>query len=191
MNAQAIPRQSWLPFTPLIRFSCALWGHVVDNGVQAGALLEPGGAAAARSIWARMIQNVRPAHALLFSCATIPMFVWHAHADQDACVRCGHPLVFPAGAATGLIASVSPRRSDMPVGCSVIASTPWRCETGSSIRVPLRSQLLETTGPCRQDWHPLLCFFTAHRVRFLTRRQGYTEDVCDDCGHPFCFADVP
>jgi DNA-directed RNA polymerase subunit RPC12/RpoP len=37
--------------------------------------------------------------------------------------------------------------------------------------------------------HPLICFFTAHRIRFLTRRDGYAEYVCGDCGHPFCFAD--
>ena len=33
METQAIPRQSWLPFAPLVRFSCALWGHLVDNEV--------------------------------------------------------------------------------------------------------------------------------------------------------------
>lgn len=38
--------------------------------------------------------------------------------------------------------------------------------------------------------HPLVCFFTAHRIRFVTRRRGYAEYVCRDCGHPFCFADA-
>jgi hypothetical protein len=37
--------------------------------------------------------------------------------------------------------------------------------------------------------HPLICFFTAHRIRFIARRCGFAEYVCTDCGHPFCFAD--
>jgi len=40
----------------------------------------------------------------------------------------------------------------------------------------------------RKIRHPLACFFRAHRVRFVTRRRGYAEYVCEDCGHPFCFA---
>jgi hypothetical protein len=28
----------------------------------------------------------------------------------------------------------------------------------------------------------------AHRIVFLTTRAGYAEYVCEDCGHPFCFA---
>jgi hypothetical protein len=41
----------------------------------------------------------------------------------------------------------------------------------------------------RKVRHPLICFFTAHRVRFFARRGGFAEYVCTDCGHPFCFAD--
>lgn len=35
----------------------------------------------------------------------------------------------------------------------------------------------------------VVCFLTAHRVRFLTQRCGYAEYLCENCGHPFCFAE--
>ena len=36
--------------------------------------------------------------------------------------------------------------------------------------------------------HPAICVISGHRIRYLTRRGGFAEYVCIDCGHPFCFA---
>jgi hypothetical protein len=28
---------------------------------------------------------------------------------------------------------------------------------------------------------------SGHNLRFVVRRSGFTEYVCRNCGHPFCF----
>jgi DNA-directed RNA polymerase subunit RPC12/RpoP len=35
--------------------------------------------------------------------------------------------------------------------------------------------------------HPLICTLLGHFVRFLGRRDGYTEYRCSVCGHTFCY----
>jgi hypothetical protein len=41
----------------------------------------------------------------------------------------------------------------------------------------------------RKIFHPAICVVSGHFMRFLTRRGGYAEYVCRNCGHPFCFAE--
>ena len=108
---------------------------------------------------------------------------------EYVCVRCGHPLVFPAGSdrfegrprftkkvryACGLlghrVAAVASRQGFVE----------YACHCGHSF--------LKHAGGERKIRHPLRCFFRAHRIRFVAHREGYAEYVCDDCGHPFCFA---
>jgi DNA-directed RNA polymerase subunit RPC12/RpoP len=109
---------------------------------------------------------------------------------EYVCVRCGHPLVFRESA--DRFASCPQFKKKVRYLCGVLGH---RVE-----KIVERDGLVEFACHCghsflknHADWrkirHPLICFFTAHRVRFLTRRSGYSEYVCDDCGHPFCFAD--
>ena len=194
METQAIPRQSWLPLAPLVRFSCALWGHVVDNEVFRRA---PGRTRRCRCGAEYLGEDGSRTHVR----HTLSCFLRHHTyvrlADRDGvheyvCVRCGHPLVFPAGA--DRFAHRERFTKKVRYACGLFGHrvnavavrdgfVEYACHCGHSF---LKQQ--DHAGRIR---HPLLCFFTAHRVRFLTRRQGYAEYVCDDCGHPFCFADVP
>jgi DNA-directed RNA polymerase subunit RPC12/RpoP len=116
-------------------------------------------------------------------------------ADRDGvheyvCVRCGHPLLFAAGADP--FAERERFNKKVRYLCGLFGHRVKR--------IVERNGLVEFTCHCghsflknearmRKIRHPLVCFFTAHRVRYLTRRSGYAEYVCDDCGHPFCFAD--
>lgn len=192
METQAIPRHTSVPSRALVRLSCALWGHAVDNEVfrqargrirrcwcGAGYLGEDGSTTHVRH--------------------TLSCFLRHHTyvrlADRDGlheyvCVRCGHPLVFPAG--EDHFAARERFNKKVRYACGLFGHrvqavaerdglVEYACHCGHSF--------LKQHDNARKIRHPLLCFFTAHRVRFLTRRQGYAEYVCDDCGHPFCFAD--
>ena len=57
----------------------------------------------------------------------------------------------------------------------------YACFCGHSF---LKAQKIE--GKIR---HPAICVVAGHFIHFLTRRAGYAEYVCRNCGHPFCFAD--
>jgi transposase-like protein len=37
--------------------------------------------------------------------------------------------------------------------------------------------------------HPAVCVVSGHYIHFLAKRAGFSEYVCQNCGHPFCFAD--
>jgi DNA-directed RNA polymerase subunit RPC12/RpoP len=179
--------------TPLtLRLSCGLWGHVVDNGLfrtvgehrhrcRCGEdyLAEDGSLTHVRHTLSCFLRH----HTYVRLC------------DRDGvheyvCVRCGHPLVFAAGAdrfehqerfakkvryACGLFGhratQVAERDGFIEYACHCGHSFLKRAHADGKIR------------------HPLRCFFRAHRIRFLARRGGYAEYVCTDCGHPFCFAD--
>jgi len=57
----------------------------------------------------------------------------------------------------------------------------YACFCGHSF---LKEQKIE--GKIR---HPAICVVAGHYIHFLSRRAGYAEYVCRNCGHPFCFAD--
>lgn len=172
-----------------MRVSCALWGHVVHNEVfrqhgsrrcRCGAdyLPEDGGATHVRH--------------------TLSCFLRHHTyirlADRDGvheyvCVRCGHPLVFPAAA--DRFAHKERFAKKVRYACGLFGHrvqavaerngfVEYACFCGHSF--------LKRAGGARKIHHPLVCFFFAHRIVFVTTREGYAEYVCTDCGHPFCFA---
>ena len=192
METQAIPRHSFLPSGALIRLSCALWGHVVDNEVftrtrgrtrrcRCGA--EYLGEDGTRT-------HVRHTLSCFLRHHTYVRLADRDGAHEYVCVRCGHPLVHPADA--DRFATRDRFAKKVRYACGLFGHrvrvvavrdgfVEYACHCGHSF--------LKPHDGARKIRHPLLCFFTAHRVRFLTRREGYAEYVCDDCGHPFCFAD--
>jgi hypothetical protein len=175
------------------RLSCGVWGHVVDNHVfrtapgartcRCGAtyLAEDGGATHVRH--------------------TLACFLLHHTyvrlSDRDGvheyvCVRCGHPLVFPAR--SDPFASRGAFAKKVRYACGLFGH---RVEA-----VAQRDGLVEYACFCGHSFlkakrgaakirHPLVCFFFAHRIVFVTTREGYAEYVCTDCGHPFCFVIPP
>ena len=188
----------------IVRLGCALWGHVVDNEVFRRSSGRDRRCRCGTDYLAEDGTLTHVRH-------TLSCFLRHHTyvrlADRDGvheyvCVRCGHPLVFPADAdrfahrdrfakkvryACGLfghrVRAVAVRNGFVEYACHCGHS--FLKDSGSGSAQALRPG----SGRPRTIRHPLVCFFTAHRLRFLTRRDGYAEYVCTDCGHPFCFAD--
>ena len=175
-----------------MRLSCAFWGHVVDNAVFKRT--------AGRTRRCRCGVEYLPEDGTTTHVRhTLSCFLRHHTyvrlADRDGaheyvCVRCGHPLVFPAGADRFAERELFTKKVRYACGVfghrvSEIASrdgfVEYACHCGHSF--------LKRDGGTRTIRHPLVCFFTAHRIQFLARRAGYVEYVCEDCGHPFCFAE--
>lgn len=175
-----------------ISFGCALLGHVVDNEVFRHAT-EP--TRRCRCGSAYLAEDGSLTHVR----HTLSCFVRHHTyvrlADRDGvheyvCVRCGHPLVFPADA--DRFAHRDRFAKKVRYACGLFGHRvravatrdgflEYACHCGHSF--------LKAAAVTRKIRHPFICFFSAHRIRFLTRRSGYAEYVCADCGHPFCFAD--
>ena len=174
------------------KLSCQVWGHVVHNDVFRRA---SGPTRRCRCGSEYLAEDGTCTHVR----HTLSCFLrHHTYArldDRDGvheyvCVRCGHPLVYPADAdpfdgrerfgkkvryLCGLfghrVAAVATRDG----------FTEYACHCGHSF--------LKPDTAARTIRHPLVCFFRAHRIRFLARRCGFAEYVCTDCGHPFCFAE--
>lgn len=175
-----------------IRLSCSLWGHVVDNEVFRRT---PGRARRCRCGAEYLQEGAHVTHVR----HTLSCFLRHhtyatpAHRNgvhEYVCVRCGHPLVFPVGADPFASRERFPKKVRYACGLfghrvSEVGSrdgfVEYACHCGHSF--------LDPAGGQRKIRHPLKCFFRAHRIRFVTRRGNYAEYVCQDCGHPFCFAD--
>ena len=176
----------------LIRLSCALWGHVVDNGVFKRT---SGRTRRCRCGVEYLPEDGTTTHVR----HTLSCFLRHHTyvrlADRDGaheyvCVRCGHPLVFPANADRFADRALFTKR--VRYACGLFGHrvfevaerdgfVEYACHCGHSF--------LKRAGGARTIRHPLICFLTAHRIRFLARRAGFVEYVCEDCGHPFCFAE--
>jgi DNA-directed RNA polymerase subunit RPC12/RpoP len=177
-----------------IRVSCAIWGHVVHNEVFKRTSAKTRRCRCGVEYLSEDGTTTHVRH-------TLSCFLRHHTyvrlADRDrvheyVCVRCGHPLIFPADAdrfadrdrfakkvryACGLFGH---RVSEVATRDGFVE---YACHCGHSF--------LKQAGGARTIRHPLICFFAAHRIRFLAHRAGYTEYVCEDCGHPFCFAGQP
>ena len=173
------------------RLSCALWGHVVDNQLfrssaerdrhcRCGApYLEENGT----------LTHVRHTLSCFLRHHTYVRLADRDRAHEYVCVKCGHPLVYPAG--TDPFTDRPSFTKKVRYLCGLFGHrvqevavrdgfTEYACHCGHSF--------LKRTSGEKKIRHPLLCFFRAHRVRFLAKRCGYAEYVCEDCGHPFCFA---
>jgi DNA-directed RNA polymerase subunit RPC12/RpoP len=168
-----------------------MWGHVVDNEVFRRA---SGPVRRCRCGAEYLSENGALTHVRHTLSCFLRHHVYVRLADRDGvheyvCVRCGHPLVFPARAdrfanrerfakkvryACGLFGH------RVSAGASRDGFIEYACHCGHSF--------LKAAAGEHKIRHPLICFFTAHRIRFLTRRCGHAEYVCEDCGHPFCFA---
>ena len=178
--------------SPLLRLSCALWGHIVDNEQ---LMRVTGRTRRCRCGAAYLGDDGSRTHVR----HTLSCFLRHHTyvrlADRDGvheyvCVRCGHPLVFPADSDS--FADRKRFAKKVRYACGLFGHrvravavrfgfVEYACHCGHSF--------LKDVQHARTIRHPLICFFTAHRVRYLTRRGDYAEYVCDDCGHPFCFAE--
>lgn len=174
-----------------VRLGCAIWGHAVDNEVfkrtsgpvrhcRCGAeyLREDGATTHVRHTLSCFLRH-----------HTYERLADRNGVHEYVCVRCGHPLVFPADADRFAARDVFTKKVRYACGLfghrvSAVASrhgfVEYACHCGHSF--------LKHASGDRKIRHPLICFFTAHRIRFVARRAGYAEYVCEDCGHPFCFA---
>jgi hypothetical protein len=94
---------------------------------------------------------------------------------EYAC-HCGHSFLIRGTSSPGTPLHRRSRGPDAPL------------QSGGSLASLARAPG-KTSSPQTRIRHRLRCFFRAHRIRFLAKRCGYAEYVCDDCGHPFLFRD--
>ena len=177
----------------MTRLSCALWGHAVDNE---RFRREPGRQRRCRCGVPYLAEDGSRTHVRHMLSCFLRHHTYVRLADRDGvheyvCVRCGHPLVYPAE--TDRFSGRERFAKKVRYACGVFGHrvqavarrsgfVEYACGCGHSF--------LKREAAAHKIRHPALCFFMAHRVRFLTRRCGYAEYVCDDCGHPFCFRDA-
>jgi hypothetical protein len=173
----------------LARLWCAIWGHAVDNEVFAR------GRRGCTRCGAGMLDDgagtVHVGHTL--SCFlrhhTYTEVTRRAGHTEYACVRCGHPLLFPSD------------------------RDPYRGRDGFAKRVRYRCGLfghrvhavgerdggMEYACHCGHSFvhqphgrglvrHPLACVLRGHWISFVGARGGFSEYACRTCGHPFLFA---
>jgi len=107
---------------------------------------------------------------------------------EYVCVQCGHPLLFAAR--TSAYARKETFRKKVRYLCNLLGHRVHR--------VAERDGLVEYACDCGHSFlkrrqvedkitHPLVCLFSGHFIRFVTRRAGYSEYLCRNCGHTFCF----
>jgi DNA-directed RNA polymerase subunit RPC12/RpoP len=168
-----------------------MWGHAVDNRVFRAAGENGRRCRCGQAYLSEDGTPTRVRHTL--SCFlrhhTYVLLETRQGHNEYVCVRCGHPLVFEA--ATDPFANRASFTKTVRYACGVFGHRVHR--------VTERDGFVEYTCFCghsflkagrvgRKVRHPLRCFFTAHRIRFVCHRGAYAEYVCRDCGHPFCFA---
>jgi hypothetical protein len=177
----------------LIRFSCALWGHHVDNHVFEQA---PPGARRCRCGAAYLCENGSVTHVRHTLSCFLRHHTYKRLVDRDdcheyVCVQCGHPLLFRADADP--YATEAQFRKKVRYLCGVfghnvtaVASrdglVEYACHCGHSF--------LKAAGDHATIHHPMVCRLRGHWIKYVARRGGFAEYVCCTCGHPFCFADT-
>jgi hypothetical protein len=176
----------------LTRLSCSIWGHQVDNHLFA--------AAAGRTRTCRCgvrylgddgasVTRVRHTLSCFLGHHTYKRLVNRDGYHEYVCVQCGHPLLFRADRDP----YASTERFDKKVRylCGLFGHRVDRATT--------RDGLIEYACGCGHTFvraeenlskirHPLICVVAGHWIRFLTTRASFSEYVCRNCGHPFCFA---
>jgi hypothetical protein len=184
MNTATQPAPLWM------RLSCRIWGHVVDNHVFRTTASDVRRCRCGIEYLPKSGEATHVRHTL--SCFlrhhTYVRLTDRHGVHEYVCVRCGHPLAFPAGADPFAHAARFAKRVRYACGLfghrvTAVASrhgfVEYACHCGHSF--------LRRAGGERKIRHPLICFLTAHRIRFVEERAGFAEYVCEDCGHPFCF----
>ena len=168
---------------------CLVWGHAVDNRefVERGRACTRCGKPCLRDD----PSPVRIGH-------TLSCFLSHhtyervgvrdGHAEY-ACVRCGHPLLFPVDADP--YADRGRFQKRVRYLCGVFGHSVHRvgarnggveyaCHCGHSfVHQPDRKSLVR---------HPMSCVLLGHWVSFVRPRGEFSEYACGTCGHPFLFA---
>lgn len=177
--------------TALTRLSCALWGHVVDNHVFIASKTSTRRCRCGADYLGEdgACTHVRHTLACFLRHHTYVRLSDRDGAHEYVCVKCGHPLVYPAGTDPFTDRVLFTKKVRYLCGIfghrvQPIASrhgfVEYACHCGHSF--------LKADGDAETIRHPLRCFFFAHRIRFVSTRRNYAEFVCEDCGHPFCFA---
>jgi hypothetical protein len=176
----------------LLRASCALWGHHVDNHMferastrarrcRCGAayLAEDGG-----------VTRVRHTLSCFLGHHTYERLIDRHGCHEYVCVQCGHPLLFRVDADPYAAERQFAKKVRYLCGLFghrvAVAATrdgfvEYACHCGHSF---LKSDSARSTIR-----HPIVCVVFGHWIRFVTRRSGFAEYVCRRCGHPFCLAD--
>jgi len=183
-----------IPYKPdwRTRLACKLWGHHVDNR---SFRQKAGSQRSCRCGEPYLMtdgSHTRVRH-------TLSCFLGHhtyvRMADRDghheyACLQCGHPLMFAAEGDPYAAAGIFKKKVRYLCGLvghhvhrvtSRDESVEYACHCGHSF--------LKAEGPIQVIRHPLICVAAGHFVRYVCSRAGYSEYVCRNCGHPFCFAD--
>ena len=187
----------------LRKLSCAVWGHHVDNHVfkQSGS-----GHLRCRCGADYLGENLsvtRVRHTL--SCF-LGKHTYEKLADRDGCheyvcTQCGHPLLFEVS--HDPYAASATFRKKVRYLCGVFGHRAkhvatrhgleeYACFCGHSfLKEPSASALGASADRMAKIRHPAICVVSGHFIHFLTRRGGYAEYMCRNCGHPFCFAYNP
>jgi hypothetical protein len=174
----------------LRRFSCALFGHEVDNRRFAaeGPVKSCG---CGRVILRDDGSETRTRHTL--SCflghhTYSRIGTRHGH-NEYMCRQCGHPLLFdvrndPYVAAPSFEKKVRYLCGIFGHRTHVVTTragvTEYACGCGHSF--------LRKDSSLRRVTHPPICVAVGHFVRFVERRGGYSEHCCRNCGHTFGFS---
>lgn len=172
------------------RGSCALWGHVVDNRTLS-SMRAP--SRQCRCGVPYLHTDGRTTHVRHTLSCFLRHHTYRLLAERDGvreyvCIRCGHPLLFPRDADPFRGRGVFTKR--VRYACGLLGHrvhevtrrhgfVECACRCGHSFLQPEAGAAIIR--------HPLTCILRAHRIRFLTTREDYSEYVCVDCGHPFCF----
>jgi DNA-directed RNA polymerase subunit RPC12/RpoP len=185
--ATALPRL-------LVRLSCLLFGHSVDNSrfrrAARGSRVCPCGSP--------YLQNggeeTRIRH-------TVSCFVGrHSYIRagersghrEYVCVQCGHPLLFALQ--NDPFSNEAFFRKSVRYLCNLFGHrvhavtqragfSEYACECGHSF--------LKRAQHLKRVTHPPICLLAGHFVSHVEQRGDYSEYVCHNCGHTFLFAGCP
>ena len=185
--AAADQRMRWL-----LRASCALWGHHVDNHAFERArdsarhcrcgvpYLSEDGA----------VTRVRHTLSCFLRHHTYKRLIDRHGCHEYVCVQCGHPLLVRADRDLYARRPEFSKRvrylcsllgHDVTVAAARDGFVEYACHCGHTF--------LTTSDAHSKIHHPIGCRLLGHWIRFVTRRGGFAEFVCRACGHPFCFAE--
>ena len=158
-----------------MRLSCRIWGHVVDNHVFRTTRGQPRRCRCGTDYLPRTGETTHVRHTL--SCFlrhhTYVRLIDRDGVHEYVCVRCGHPLAYPAAADPFADASIFAKKVRYACGVfghhvTAIATrngfVEYACRCGHSF--------LKRAAGTRKIRHPLICFLTAHRIRFVEERAG-------------------